>query len=354
MELRCLAVLSVASLVACNASEPSPCFAPRAYSYAGTVRQIGVAPESPLATVALPDGRAAMLTFNTELVSSAWVVEPADGSVTKIGEWSELVDVMVALRDGRLLVVGGSMCSYSLLDPAAPGSVTPRSCDAEHFNPELAWPVDDGRVVLFGNDWGPDGNTYGGAAYMLTLADGAMRRLGAKTEDGFSDRLAEPMELCDGRLMFPVTEFFGGDFTSAAMSMHTFDPASESLTSVAAPFTGQRAVQIDAETALVLTVEDGFGGAVTVYALDLETGAAAVTTTPTLPWKGFLQPLVGLADGSALLCAEDGAIHRYDPATRTFAATEAAFASGPQTMVRLTTGPVLAVASEGLEIALYE
>ncbi len=63
--------------------------------------------------------------------------------------------------------------------------------------------------------------------------------------------------------------------------------------------------------------------------------------------------MLGVDDAAPGLSLVDRGIHRYDPAARAFVALGVAFAATPWVLLRLSTGPVLAIDEDGA-IALFE
>lgn len=348
-----LGVLSL-SLAGCADDEASRCYAAGEYAYAGRVRAIGALGDRPVAGIALPDGRALALTLDADLHAVAWTIDPASGAVVQVAGWGGRGGPMAVLEDGRVFVVDEFSCQFVVIDPSAPGSPEVKDCGEPNFDAKVVWPVGGGQVWLFGDYYGEDGNGYEGAVFELGLADGGLRKVWTRTTDGFGERVSRPLQLCDGRLLFAGTLLDGGDFKAPDAFMHYYDPAARVLTSVESRYSGWDAVQLDAETALVLGVDDAAPGlSLVAYELDVVTGAAQVIAAPPWPWDAWARSLVDLAGGSALLVDVDLGIHRYDPAARAFVAQGVAFAATPWVLLRLSTGPVLAIDKDGA-IALFE
>lgn len=355
MRIACSA-LAVVTLVACAPDPVSPCYAPAPYTYAGQVRTVGQLPAFLNTAIASPDGRALAIVFDfvgpASLAYRAYLIDPASDSVEQVAAWDGGHGPTARLADGRLLHFTNSDCTYVLVDPDASGEVTTRTCDVENLSVELMWQDPSGELLLFGHHDG-DGLASDGTVFKLDIEAATMTRLDTQVEHGFLAPPDQPFPLCDGRLFFPHTRLDGGDFVDDAEAVHYFDPATQQLTSVTLPFAPEHAAQLDATTALLLGTEDSFTEIFARY--DLETGELRAIDPPAdeLSPGVSVDPLVGLADGTALVVAESGAIHVYTPETGRFAAAGARFTGAPRRLLRLATGPVLAFTVDA-QIEIYE
>jgi hypothetical protein len=350
-------LLPLVGLVACAPDPVSLCHAPAPYAYAGTLRPAGQLPRRPLDALALPGGRVFAVTADYLDPTSTWqlqayVLDPAAGAVDEVARWEASPGPMTRLRDGRILFFDSFACGYTLLDLDAPASPTHHTCTVEHVDIELMWHDPRGDLLLFGTYY-PGGNNPEGAVFTLDLAAGALTRVGGATEHGVVTPPNAPFPLCDGRLVLPHTEFDGGDYYGDAEAVHYYDPATEQFTSVDLPFAPDHAAQLDASTALLLSI-DGDPEPL-AYILDLDTQAVRPVAAPDvdLPPAVYTDPLVGLADGGALTVAADRTLLRYDPAQERFTALDLRFAADLERLVRLSTGPVLAFEADG-RLELYE
>ncbi|MBZ5712960.1 hypothetical protein [Nannocystis pusilla] len=348
-------VLALAAVLACAPEATSPCYAPASYSYRGEVRSVGQLPGVAYRVLALPGGRALAITADLDQSPyrfEAFTIDPAGGAVESAAAWQSDLGEVIRLDDGRIMFFEDFACRYFLIDLDEPATVTPRTCDFEDMRVTLLWQASGAEVLLFGEYFG--GGSGGGAVFSLDLATDKVTRLATQpTEHAFGTPPREPFPLCDGRLVFPHTMLDGGDFIDDAPAVHYYDPAEKELTSLDLSFAPERAAQLDAKTALLLGHDDD--RALLAQLLDLEAGTLRPLTAPDEELDTmFDDTVVGLADGTALVTGEDGAILVFSPETERFAPQSARFAGAARHLLRLSTGPVLAFTDADNQIDIYE
>lgn len=344
-------LLALSLLAGCAGDEPrSPCYAPAPHSYAGTVRTLVELPEVAIDAIALPDGQ--VFAFSSEAQGTrltGWRLD-GSGAYTDLGTWEMLSGPMTVLANGRVAMIAYDGCRSVVLDPTEPGARTLRDCTAEHFYPEVLWQDHGGRLLMFGVYF-PGGNDPEGGVFELDLAARAAHKLDVRPALSFGAPPAQPLQLCDGRVVF-ATVLHGSDFITAAPAIHQYDPATDQVTTIDLPYPVRDAVQLDTTTALALGIDSGEQ---MLFELDLETGATApiVTQPGEVSQQFWQQSLVGLADGTALVVADDGSLRRYLPDERRLEPLGVAFDEPPRRLVRLSTGPVLAFHDDG-RIDIFE
>jgi hypothetical protein len=269
------------------------------------------------------------------------------GAVIELGDWEDIWGPMTALADGRVVILDLSGCRFVAVDTAAPGDPTVRECALADFNGDMVWQAPDGRILLFGTGYVGGNDPHGGVAE-LDLDAGSARKLDVRADLSFGAPPERPLQLCDGRVV-TATQINGSDIIAPGEAIHQFDPATDAVTAIELPYSVHEAVQLDTTTALALGTENLSDQV--LFELDLETGA---TVPIEAPIGDVLQlgrhALVGLADGGALVVAEDGAVHRYSPEQQRIEPLGLAFADLPRVLVRASDGRVLAFHDGKVEV----
>lgn len=352
--MRRLSLTAVLFITSCGAEEPSLCHAPAAYTYEGAVRRVFDFAETAIDAMVLPDGQVFVTTGSWKGSTFEFRgsrLDPATGEVVALARWIDDGGPMTRLRDGRALIFDSVACRYTLVDTVTPGEAVTKTCDLENFDIKIVWQAPSGSVLLFGAYY-PGGNDPEGAVYELDVAAATARKLETRTALDFGVPPRQPLQLCDGRVLFAQTEIHSDDFVTFGEAVHFFDPAREELEEHPLPIAPEDAAQLDATTALLLSSDDGL--TFLAHLFDLETRELREVGAPELalvvPNTGSL---VGLADGSALAIGDDGAIFRYLPAAERFEATALRFVDPPRALLRLPGGPVLALSYKGV-VELYE
>jgi hypothetical protein len=341
--------------VACAAETPSTCYAPAAHDYRSQVRTIGQLPSSSWYAFALPDGRAVAVTVAIETPEpsshyAAFMIDPADDTVEQVAAWDGSFGPMTLLDDGRLFLFESGDCSYVLVE-LEEGSATRKPCSGDGFNAELVWQRSRSELLLFGSAF-REGIDSDGVVFSLDLGTSTLARLDVAVDDGFARTPDAPFPLCDGRLVFPHTQFNDGDFLADAPAVHYYDPAQRELTTVALPFAPDRAAQLDAGTALLIGRDND--GEI-AHVLDLDAGTSRPVGLPDeAVHPMYEETLVGLADGTALVVGMSGALHIFSPDSEQFTRLAVRFAGEPRRLLRLSTGAVLAFTGGDNAIELFE
>lgn len=339
----------LALLAACGDSE-SPCYAPEHHDYAGTVRAFAEA-DNLLGALALPDGQVFVLT--SDGLDAPVVARRLDrsGELVELARWDGLWGPMTRLADGRVAVVDNQGCGSVVVDPRDPGPATVRACELAGFYPSALWPDRAGRVLMLGK-YIPDARAIAGV-FALDLARGEASRVAVDDTYYFSEAFDRPLQLCDGRIVLG-TYIDGGDFFAPGPAIYQFDPASDTATPLELPYNLYRMAQFDPTTALAIGYDPE--GNQVLFELDIETGVTTPISPPTLGDDlsvYYRQMLIGLADGTALVVAADGGLHRYLPAEQRTEPLGVGFSDVPRYLVRRSDGPVLAFQDDG-RVEMFE
>jgi hypothetical protein len=211
--------------------------------YNGTFESVGgtVAnnESAPTAVAILPDGRVLAVAPSGTAVNDVWVPtrieawDPSTGTLIDLGATLTPREgaTVVALGDGRVLVVGGDQVSPSqeeayggpvtaeMFDPAT-GTSTPIGPMPRVHPGSAAALLPDGRVLLAGGD-SADAAVYDPATNSLSPTEPMTR--------GFAGRLGVT-HLPDGRLL--LVQLQKGTRDGATRNIESFDPATGSFSSV--------------------------------------------------------------------------------------------------------------------------
>lgn len=341
MLVRVGVLASSLALAGCAGEPSSPCYSVAPREYSGTIRRFAELPDAALGVVALGGGRVFAFTAADDR-RTGWRIDPS-GEVVELGGWDGVWGPMTVLADGRVLMVDNGGCRSVVFEPAVPGAPAVRECALADFRADVLWQAPDGRILMFGTGY-VDGNDPHGGVAEIDL-DGGGSKLDVRTDLSFAGPPERPLQLCDGRVV-TATELNGGDFIAPGEAILRFDPATGEATAIELPYSVRDAVQLDTKAALVLG-EENLSDQV-LFELDLETGATVAIEAPIgVVLQLGRQALVGLADGGALVVAEDGAVHRYSPEQRRLEPLGVAFADLPRALVRASDGRVFAFLDDG-------